>query len=159
MVSPCSKYTRALTFRGWKKNIFHFYRAAGLWHLTQILRSQCPNTLTIYRRYVGDFWEFFLKPSTWRPNIVKYEGAKKNCGLRQRGVAKLLADLEIFDCRLRRPNKCQKTTHFRGKETYYMRTFESLHRRTLQTKPVSKETYYRGKRDLLFADFWELACA
>jgi hypothetical protein len=27
-----------------------------------------------------------------------------------------------------------------------------------QTKQVSKETYYRGKRDLLYADFSELAC-
>jgi hypothetical protein len=31
------------------------------------------------------------------------------------------------------------------------------HTAPAQTEPVSKETYYKGKRDLLNADFWEFA--
>ncbi len=78
---------------------------------------------------------------------------------------------------LRRPSKCQKRPTIGAKETYYVRTFESLpiHSYALvvrkrcgnfrnfsicltnqcQKRPTtaSKETYYSVKRDLLCADF------
>ena len=54
------------------------------------------------------------------------------------------------------PNQCQKRATIGPKETYYVRTFHTfvcsphyLHIPVDTKQPVSKETYYRAKSDLL----------
>jgi hypothetical protein len=54
--------------------------------------------------------------------------------------------MRAHTCRSSKSQTRQKRPNLGAKENYYMRTFESEHRRRLQTKPVSKETYYSGKK-------------